>query len=781
MAKRKGKAEDEHGALAPREDAWGLGRKAVEIPSQAALKLMEEEQLGDVAREHHGQARKIVERDALPHVIVAGLCLREAKERVQGRGDSWARWLETHWHMSEWSARQYMGAAAAREKLGEATSRTPEQLMATMAQAVRAIGCAELAKPAAREPRKPTPAAAPDPVINATYTIKPPAPELEPPPVCSNCKQPASEGRPLDRLGTAFDPTGRATAWSWTHVGCLHPQDARLARERAGVDQDQEDDEDAGPLDGVESGEPYGTDDEAEPDLPDEEGPTLRGALEERGLLWGPAKSGALNRFDVTDPVSNKPLLEGAGLMEIWAWLKDQDEESPVLEDRLDRALGQADLLEAEPGPAIDLGPACTCGHIEDEHSGAFGTCATGDCPCDGFDGGIDVPGALTNLWAAYKEASPQARPLILRAIELLGDDPGDAAAIDQEDADETPADAGDGDDEELLEEEAQAAAPGQRVQQLEEEVRAKLGPAVLSTEERAALAARLQENPLDVEAIRVADDRGELGALIRPRQRAWARLWCEAEEVKRELNLLRPGVTAQERDELYGVLQDLGRPLQRLKALVQGERPDPDGQWPTAGDLNDALEELREHPLRTAPVAVLLFRQRQVIPRVYESFGGGSEVLERDVDPSQGVYAVVSGAYAALEGIHFRTSSVDGRESIKRVRRALHPAVDLAEAEVKERCGDGKVPQAIARSAERAKAAKAKTQAEQEKKAAKKAAKPKVDSLPRGKCSVCPADVAVRRGGEVREHNDKRIGAKGTCAGSGKPSRPKNKKGGKK
>jgi hypothetical protein len=51
--------------------------------------------------------------------------------------------------------------------------------------------------------------------------------------------------------------------------------------------------------------------------------------------------------------------------------------------------------------------------------------------------------------------------------------------------------------------------------------------------------------------------------------------------------------------------------------------------------------------------------------------------------------------------------------------------------------------------------------------------------ALPRGKCAVCGADVALRKGGEVREHKDVRHELWGTgqtdkvpvCEGAGQPA----------
>lgn len=150
-------------------EEWSLA-KGVDIPSQAALGAMSEDQLGEVAREHHAEARRIAERDVLPHAIVAGLCLREAKSRVRARGEGWARWLESHWHMHEWSARQFMGAAETYLSLVDSYGGAPRSsagVMETMAQAMKALGCAELAKPGTSKPHeKPQPA-------EAEFTVTP--------------------------------------------------------------------------------------------------------------------------------------------------------------------------------------------------------------------------------------------------------------------------------------------------------------------------------------------------------------------------------------------------------------------------------------------------------------------------------------------------------------------------------------------------------------------------------------------------------------------------------
>jgi hypothetical protein len=177
---------------ATNEEAW------IDVPSQAALESMSEDRLGEVARERHAEARRIAERDVLPHAIVAGLCLREAKSRVRARGESWARWLESHWHMHEWSARQFMGAAETYLSLVDscgAAPRNPAGVMETMAQAMKAIGCAELAKPGASKPRE-----RPQPE-EAEFTVAPagsntPVPAYAPAPAC----QPVIDHDELDRL-----------------------------------------------------------------------------------------------------------------------------------------------------------------------------------------------------------------------------------------------------------------------------------------------------------------------------------------------------------------------------------------------------------------------------------------------------------------------------------------------------------------------------------------------------------------------------------------------------
>ena len=46
------------------------------------------------------------------------------------------------------------------------------------------------------------------------------------------------------------------------------------------------------------------------------------------------------------------------------------------------------------------------------------------------------------------------------------------------------------------------------------------------------------------------------------------------------------------------------------------------------------------------------------------------------------------------------------------------------------------------------------------------------MSALVRGSCPACGRDVALRKGGLVREHQDQIYGgAWGTCAGSGKPN----------
>jgi hypothetical protein len=42
----------------------------------------------------------------------------------------------------------------------------------------------------------------------------------------------------------------------------------------------------------------------------------------------------------------------------------------------------------------------------------------------------------------------------------------------------------------------------------------------------------------------------------------------------------------------------------------------------------------------------------------------------------------------------------------------------------------------------------------------------------PRGTCPLCGADVALRKGGLVREHRDFRSSSRSVCAGSGQPAK---------
>lgn len=730
MAKRSKKADDsdEH-ALATR-DAWALGEKrppsaakksglVIDIPEVDALDAMEPEQLLEVAKDHHARGLAIYQRDLLPYELVVGLALRSAKAKVLKAGKGWTRWLESGWPgMSESTTRRWIGTAEAYVTLGKtavSVTRTPAQLIATMVQGMRAIGCAELAKPAAREPRKPAKKAAPaaEPPIDAEYTVAPAddaqqaawdaedaeaerhedelveaheaeleaqATSHQAAPLCANCGKPGTPQSPLQRLATSWE-AGIAKAWSLKHVGCLHPQDARLARGEG------DDDEESGPLDGIQDGEPYGTDDEDEPDLPD----------------------------------------------------------------------GNED--QAAPLPVV----RCTCGHTEDEHDGPLGACGADGCFCDGFDGGADVEAALAVLWAAYREGGP-ARSQILRAIELLGDDPADAAAIDQELEDEVSDEGSDEDDV------PDAGAPGPRPLAIETDVRASLAGQgqALSTEDRKTLAARLAENPLDVEAITIADDHGEVGALLNLGQRHWARARRVADELDRDAKLERPGVKPEHRYALLNVRHDLDRALERLKALARGVRPpDEEHSWPRHDDLNEAIRELREHPLRVGPIGVLAFRERTTVRRLQV------DLLGRDVDWSQAAYSAILTACDVLDQLVGTKAPPSAKAALIDLRKALTPALEQSKRDVAERCGDGSVWRDKARKADqeeqrkgqRAKAAK--TRAEKKAKADPQA--PKVDHLPRGECSKCGKDVAVRRGGEIREHD----GANGKkCPGSGKPAR---------
>lgn len=162
--------------MAQRPEEWALGRKAVEIPTPGALARMEDGQLSEVAQAHHAAARRIVQ-EALPHAVVAGLCLLEARRRVDERGEGWVRWCDSNWPLNRSSATEYMGVA--RTYLGLVESgRAPRPdsegvALDTLRQSLRAIGCAETAR-VSRE----TPAPATPPAREA-----PPVPPSSPPPI----------------------------------------------------------------------------------------------------------------------------------------------------------------------------------------------------------------------------------------------------------------------------------------------------------------------------------------------------------------------------------------------------------------------------------------------------------------------------------------------------------------------------------------------------------------------------------------------------------------------
>lgn len=135
----------------PSGEEWRLAH-GVDVPSQAALEAMSEEQLLGIAKKHHGEAKAIFDRDILPHGVVAGLALDVAKAKIQKGGTSWTRWLQSEWpEISVWTADQYIRTAKSFRAFVASSNKGPQAVMATMAQATKVIGFAELAKPRARE------------------------------------------------------------------------------------------------------------------------------------------------------------------------------------------------------------------------------------------------------------------------------------------------------------------------------------------------------------------------------------------------------------------------------------------------------------------------------------------------------------------------------------------------------------------------------------------------------------------------------------------------------
>lgn len=206
----------------------------------------------------------------------------------------------------------------------------------------------------------------------------------------------------------------------------------------------------------------------------------------------------------------------------------------------------------------------------------------------------------------------------------------------------------------------------------------------MLSLDDRAALAGRLAANPLDVEAIREADDHGETGGLIRLPQRHWARLRCLADDLDRDARLDRPGVPPKERLALLDVRDQLRAALEWVKALALGHAPPSEpGTFPTVEELNAAQKELDDHPVRVAPVAIVAFRQRQILPMPREDAFKGP-VHEYQV-ANAGIHAV----WVLLDGMSKRKGvHASVFDQLSKWKRLLVPIQSEVEAAVTERCG---------------------------------------------------------------------------------------------